>query len=171
MRFWLHFGALSINSPQRGKFQTRTGQNIPPAHTYKPNNVCNASTANRSASRSAPRISAEYAQKSIYFFFITSSGFWQAQNTANFLPKRCQFFQAVRSRQGQGALTPVVCQSSLTYSSPTYSDLSPLGAENNDTQILCLLCAVLRYFLNAQVLYHVSRLMSKLEIFHLHLFK
>ena len=97
--------------------------------------MCNASTANGSGTRSAPRISAEYAQKSIYLFFTTSSGFWQAQNTANFMSKHCQFYRTVRNPAGPGAhLSLVSCHSSLTYSALTYSALSPFGAKNNEAR-------------------------------------
>ena len=102
-----------------------------------------------------------------YQIFRSFASAKQCQFPVKTLPIFIRLFGAGKAR---AHLPPVVCQSSLTYSSLTYSDLSPLGAENNDTQILCLLCAVLRYFLNAQVLYHVSRLMSKLEIFHLCLY-
>lgn len=83
------------------------------------------------------------------------------QNSANFI----RLSGAGRPR---GALAPCLVPFRPDLLRPkTCSALSPFGAKNNDTQILCLLCAVLRYFLNTQVSYHVFRLMSKLEIFHL----
>lgn len=102
------------------------------------------------------------------FCSTTFPEIWQGQNTANILPNHCHFRGQRGSDRSRGALAPCLVPFRPDLLRPkTCSALSPFGAKNNDTQILCLLCAVLRYFLNTQVSYHVFRLMSKLEIFHL----
>ena len=62
LRFWLHHRLLQRFPWQGISNQIRGRAYWALAHHYKLNNVRNASTANRSASRSAPRISAECAQ-------------------------------------------------------------------------------------------------------------
>ena len=115
-------------SPSHNKHYDRT-------ITYKPNNVCNASTANETGSRSAPRISAGYAQESTYFVFIRSIGILQEGK---------QIFTDCSDPTEPWAHSSLVSyKSTLTYSALAYSALSPCGAKNNDTQILCLFYTVL----------------------------